>query len=832
MSGTVGQMLVYWLKQDLSNWVFGGYTWDPDKGKWVETVAMLPNRLWSLTGRVGDYYYLVIWEGSDNNIIDQLFELYEGAFWFGGDNGLTGGGSDYPPDPPGEDDSSDTPPRPPLPIPDDTLPLPSDPIVLAPSIKKIFIDGVSSALSFDLYESVSILPVDLIIGNSEGAISLDEFRISMWGRYTTNFTPAISEYSTTEFSEDVYESIFSYNSVDSVQDKITVDVTSYFSTAVDFDFISNLIREETVDVEYQRFGTATVVTFEASGVDYNEVLQENTSTDAVELFWNVETIDETASTTGSTTADYTVNEAIEDIVEESVNSILLDCAEAESIQDVTEEITNSNTITDAIGYEITVVISSEPTTELPDYKIDLFITEILAIRCSVLPSIVISKTISEALGLSDISSSKLEIIISEFISFIDSQLIHSHSTQTIVDTFLLYEDIKLQFVKTINEALSLTDSPSAMLELLLSEFITFTETALPNWNTTRTVNESIALTDSVVQALQLFITESLTLTDAQVVQLQLAVVEFVSLSESAIPNWNSTRTVNDSLTLTDILYQQLNLILTEALTCTDSTPLCQLGLAIYEYLGFTELLSSPGRFSVDTTDTLDAADSLIFGYAQVISDVFSLVDATDTIRLLLNTVAEGLGLSESISASLNSVLPIAESLTLIDTVTSQGRLYNIVHDTLLLNVIVELDGEVWECYVLNTPKFLPSIYSGFNFNSYCVFQNRAYGCKSDGIYELTGDTDNGTVINTGVQLSETKFGLPNQKRFRKAYIGVSGTTPLLTMETETSETKTYSIDTDGEVDASRSLRSKKWKLTVTDFESLDFIKLVPVVLAK
>jgi hypothetical protein len=149
-----------------------------------------------------------------------------------------------------------------------------------------------------------------------------------------------------------------------------------------------------------------------------------------------------------------------------------------------------------------------------------------------------------------------------------------------------------------------------------------------------------------------------------------------------------------------------------------------------------------------------------------------------------------------------------------------------------LNVVVELDGEVWECYVLNTPKFLPSIYSGFNFNSYCVFQNRAYGCKADGIYELTGDTDNGTIINTGVQLSETKFGLPNQKRFRKAYIGVSGTTPLLTMETETGETKTYSIDTDGEVDASRSLRSKKWKLTVTDFESLDFIKLVPIVLAK
>ena len=440
--------------------------------------------------------------------------------------------------------------------------------------------------------------------------------------------------------------------------------------------------------------------------------------------------------------------------------------------------------------------------------------------------------IAEVLRVSGTCEARLGLILREFLIIQDSHRVRWDGTKTINDSFFIYEDIKLQFIQTINDALSLTDSPSAMLELLLSEFITFTETTLPNWNTARTVNESVALTDSVVQALQLFITESLTLTDEQVVQLQLFLAEVVSLSESITPNWNTIRTVNDNLTVTDILYQQLTLILTEALICTDSTPLCQLGLAIYEYLGFTELLSSPGRFSVDTADTLDAVDSLTFGYAQVISDVFSLVDTTDTIRLLLNTVAESLGLSESIAAPLNSVLPIAESLTLADTVTSQGLLYNVVHDTLLLNVVVELDGEVWECYVLNTPKFLPSIYSGFNFNSYCVFQNRAYGCKADGIYELTGDTDNGTVINTGVQLSETKFGLPNQKRFRKAYIGVSGTTPLLTMETETGETKTYSIDTDGEVDASRSLRSKKWKLTVTDFESLDFIKLVPVVLAK
>jgi hypothetical protein len=52
------------------------------------------------------------------------------------------------------------------------------------------------------------------------------------------------------------------------------------------------------------------------------------------------------------------------------------------------------------------------------------------------------------------------------------------------------------------------------------------------------------------------------------------------------------------------------------------------------------------------------------------------------------------------------------------------------------------------------------------------------------------------------------------------------------METENGLRKAYSIDSDGEVDASRTLRSKKWKLSVVDFDQLDFIKLIPVVLSK
>jgi len=324
----------------------------------------------------------------------------------------------------------------------------------------------------------------------------------------------------------------------------------------------------------------------------------------------------------------------------------------------------------------------------------------------------------------------------------------------------------------------------------------------------------------------------LVLTDAQSAQLQLILSEFISVSENVIPNWNTTRILTDNVNIADLLYQQLSLFLSESLVVTDSTPLSQLGLAIYEYLGFTALLSSSGTFSDSLSDELNTADNLGSGYAYTVSDVLSLVSAADTVRLLLNTITESIGLSETVTSRLSSVLPVSESLVLLDTVTSAGVLYNTVQDVLALNLVIELDDEVWECYVLNTPKFMPSIYSGFNFNSYAVFDNRAYGCKSDGIYELIGTTDNGIAINTGVQFSETSFGVPNQKRFRKAYIGAVGSKPHLVTETEKGVTKVYSIDAEGEVDMLRTLRSKKWKLKVTNFNQLDFVKLIPVVLTK
>lgn len=345
------------------------------------------------------------------------------------------------------------------------------------------------------------------------------------------------------------------------------------------------------------------------------------------------------------------------------------------------------------------------------------------------------------------------------------------------------------------------------------------------------VADSIYIRDTAIYNLAILVQDTLGLADAPAAMLCLLIHDYLLAVETQTVNQSGTKSISEALVLRDAAYPALHLSIADTIALAD-TPTVTLCLSILEHLRFDELVTAIGRLSHGVSDTINMQDSLAFGFSQAVSEALSVVDTASVIGALLNSIAESLVLTDTATNQTTMSLPVSEALTIADTVSSQGVLYNIIYDTLTLNVTVEVDGETWECYVLNTPKFLPSVYSGFNYNSYCVFDNRAYGCKSTAIDELTGDTDNGVAFHTGIQLPDTRFGIPNQQRFQKAYVGVSGTKPKMVMQTEDGSKKVYSIDSEGEVDTSSALQGKKWKLTVTDFDTLDFIKLYPVVLSK
>ena len=384
-------------------------------------------------------------------------------------------------------------------------------------------------------------------------------------------------------------------------------------------------------------------------------------------------------------------------------------------------------------------------------------------------------TINEGLNFADYTGYPIIKTVDDSLNLEEAYIITW--VKTLFDTFFAYEEIKINWGLTVGSSLNIADTIQAILGIIVSDWLT--------------------------------------------------------LIDSQTNNWNGRDIITDTLNLYDLCQGAKHYAdsLSDTMDMTDAN-LFSLTVTVLEYLGFADLASAMKSCAESLADGFVLADSTDRGFNFTITEALSAVDVLSVVTTFLGTITEALGLTDTLTGIKRAYPSISESLVLSESITSSGTLYNTITETLRMSVLVELAGEVYECYVLNTPKFMPSMYSGFDFNSYAVFENRAFGANATGIYELTGETDAGTNISTGVVMSETDFGMPNQKRFRRGYLGISGTSPVMVLETEDGSREAYAIDTNGKFVASHELKSKKWKLSVADFDELETIKLIPVILTK
>lgn len=86
-------------------------------------------------------------------------------------------------------------------------------------------------------------------------------------------------------------------------------------------------------------------------------------------------------------------------------------------------------------------------------------------------------------------------------------------------------------------------------------------------------------------------------------------------------------------------------------------------------------------------------------------------------------------------------------------------------------------------------------YAKYNFDSMCKLGDVYLGCNEDGIFELTGSKDNTTDIDAFFELPATDFGLSNQKRIRRAYLGYEADGQLmLEVKDDDDNTRRYPIN--------------------------------------
>lgn len=139
----------------------------------------------------------------------------------------------------------------------------------------------------------------------------------------------------------------------------------------------------------------------------------------------------------------------------------------------------------------------------------------------------------------------------------------------------------------------------------------------------------------------------------------------------------------------------------------------------------------------------------------------------------------------------------------------------------------EAETEVWDCWVLNGQEFFPSVYSGFDFNSYAVMDGKAYGASKGGIYSIGAGHEED--FQAGIILPPTSLGMTQNKRFRVGYVGFSGGQPAVKVQVDDGEDRVFQV-VRNRFPLQRDLVGRKWQFALADFDTLEFVELFPIIL--
>lgn len=199
------------------------------------------------------------------------------------------------------------------------------------------------------------------------------------------------------------------------------------------------------------------------------------------------------------------------------------------------------------------------------------------------------------------------------------------------------------------------------------------------------------------------------------------------------------------------------------------------------------------------------------------------------------SIDEVLGLMPDIGGHQALQKILEENFTLQDTLADAvSVLFSELLESLsvadsVADVLGEAEEEIWDCWVLSTQELLPSVYSGFNFNSYANREGVIYAANTEGIFKLTDD--HLEEFQPGILLSPTSMGMSNQKRFRSGFLSHEGENTRVKAKADDGAEHIYPLKKN-KFSVRRDQVGRRWTFAVADFESLDFIELIPVILSK
>jgi len=187
------------------------------------------------------------------------------------------------------------------------------------------------------------------------------------------------------------------------------------------------------------------------------------------------------------------------------------------------------------------------------------------------------------------------------------------------------------------------------------------------------------------------------------------------------------------------------------------------------------------------------------------------------------------------SASSLSLDRIVEATLTSDTTATETLIVNLTLGASLESVteahsVLLVEGQQYPVWAINAQTFAPSSYASFNFDSFAQVGNRYFAANENGLYELTGDDDDGAEIAATFMLARDPHKSSRPKHSGIAYL--HGTSDgKMQVRVITAEGAVYNYKTEAALDDvvkarrvkfGRGVESHYWQLEVRNMNGDDF----------
>lgn len=180
-------------------------------------------------------------------------------------------------------------------------------------------------------------------------------------------------------------------------------------------------------------------------------------------------------------------------------------------------------------------------------------------------------------------------------------------------------------------------------------------------------------------------------------------------------------------------------------------------------------VSTVWRGSYQTVFGQDLSSPDSAGY----SDIAIVADYASVDVPFIIVEIESLDLTESAAVTMLLDFTALEYLGITENTSFAGAMEIVARERVGLSTDIATAKKEALQYAVNIMTGALSTYQGFGFAGFARAAGDTFGFRNDGLYRLSGSTDNGQLLRAAIDFGASEYGDSHQKRMEMAYMGVN-----------------------------------------------------------